>query len=85
MDGVGEVGVEAGWVHGLVEVHSATYLHGRDQDGYSVEVLVGGSSGGHGALDGSTHGMDTTCHQYTTHTTGVHGTMHHTYGLGGGR
>ena len=32
-----EVEEEEQWVHGLEEDHSATYLHGRDQDGYLVE------------------------------------------------
>ena len=69
VDGVSEEVDGVGQVHGQAEDHLATYLHGKDQDGSSVEELVGGSTGIHG-LATDTHTITHGLH----HTTGYHRT-----------
>jgi len=51
-DGVEAGEVEDGQVHGLEEDPLVTYHLGKDLDGSSVEVLVGGSLVGLGVIDG---------------------------------
>ena len=75
-----------GVVHGLEEGLSVTFLHGRDQDGYSVEDLAGGYSHGIGGLTQCI----TICHRTTLigqchtcmlaiHGIGGHGPIHFTH------
>jgi len=71
--------------HGLAEVHSATYRHGRDLDGYLDVVLAGGSMDIHGVLDGIIH---TIIHgHYTRHIRIIHclGIIRCIHCLGGDR
>jgi len=79
VDGVEGEGEEDGLDHGLDVDLSATYLHGRDPAGYSVEGPAGGFSDTHGATaTGSIHA--------STHRTMLHtwlrmrrGSIDHTY------
>jgi len=84
--GVGEVEVGAGSGCGLDEAHSATYRHGRDQDGFSEDledcsghntthgrsIIRGFAPGSRGFLDGGGHTHSTNiC--YHIQATGIHG------------